>query len=322
MQHPLAADKGHAHDTTILHFQRVPQTGDDHRQRDSLEIEPLAARQDRYRHLMRFCGGKDELNVGRRFFKGFQKGIEGIGRQHVNFVDDEDLEAAPRWKVFDVVTELPDVVDAGVGSAVDLEHIDGITCSYLATGGAGITWLGGRSIIAIQGLGKNAGRTGLADATGSGEKEGMGNPAAIDGILQGLTDVFLADQVTKRLGPPFSGEYKIRHETSTSLVIRAKGQKIVTPMHRAVVPRFFARRYRSSGPRDVFICLFLISGCAGGTMGAGFKRTQLIAGHPRGTRSRLLPLLPSGPDGVHNLPLRRTQLSVVSANRDSGMGSP
>ena len=57
-------------------------------------------------------------------------------------------------------------------------------------------------------------------------------------------------------------------------------------------------------------------------MGAGFERTQLIAGHPRGTRSRLLPLLPSGPDGVHNLPLRRTQLSVVSANLDSGMGSP
>ncbi len=174
MQHPLAADKGQCLIGYYypFTFNDVPQTGDDHRQRDSLEIEPLAARQDRYRHLMRFCGGKDELNVGRRFFKGFQKGIEGIGRQHVNFVDDEDLEAAPRWKVFDVVTELPDVVDAGVGSAVDLEHIDGITCSYLATGGAGITWLGGRSIIAIQGLGKNAGRTGLADA-GSVEKEAV-----------------------------------------------------------------------------------------------------------------------------------------------------
>ena len=44
-------------------------------------------------------------------------------------------------------------------------------------------------------------------------------------------------------------------------------------------------------------------------------REQLIAGLPRGTRSRLLPLLPSGPDGVHNLPLRGTQLSVVPANR-------
>ena len=44
-------------------------------------------------------------------------------------------------------------------------------------------------------------------------------------------------------------------------------------------------------------------------------RKQLIAGLPRGTRSRLLPLLPSGPDGVHNLPLRGTQLSVVPANR-------
>ena len=45
-------------------------------------------------------------------------------------------------------------------------------------------------------------------------------------------------------------------------------------------------------------------------------RKQLIAGLPRGTRSRLLPLLPSGPDGVHNLPLRGTQLSVDSANTE------
>ena len=43
-------------------------------------------------------------------------------------------------------------------------------------------------------------------------------------------------------------------------------------------------------------------------------RAQLIAGHPRGTRRRLLPLLPSGPDGVHNLPLRGTQLSALPAN--------
>ncbi len=48
----------------------------------------------------------------------------------------------------------------------------------------------------------------------------------------------------------------------------------------------------------------------------GYKkslRIQLIAGLPRGTRGWLLPLLPSGPDGVHNLPLRGTQLSVLSA---------
>jgi hypothetical protein len=47
-------------------------------------------------------------------------------------------------------------------------------------------------------------------------------------------------------------------------------------------------------------------------------RTQLIAGLPHGTRGRLLPLLPSGPDGVHNLPLRETQLSAVSVKHETG----
>ena len=38
-----------------------------------------------------------------------------------------------------------------------------------------------------------------------------------------------------------------------------------------------------------------------------------IAGVPRGTRRLLLPLLPSGPDGVHNPPLHGTRLLNLTA---------
>ena len=39
----------------------------------------------------------------------------------------------------------------------------------------------------------------------------------------------------------------------------------------------------------------------------------MIAGLARGTRRGPLPLLPSGPGGVHSLPLRRARLSLPSA---------
>ncbi len=53
-----------------------------------------------------------------------------------------------------------------------------------------------------------------------------------------------------------------------------------------------------------------------------FLRERLIAGLPRGTRGRLLPLLPSGPDGVHNLPLRGTQLSAIPVKHEAGTPRP
>ncbi len=41
--------------------------------------------------------------------------------------------------------------------------------------------------------------------------------------------------------------------------------------------------------------------------------TQVTARHPRGTRPKPLPLLPSGPDGVRGCPLRGTRLSLLPA---------
>ena len=42
---------------------------------------------------------------------------------------------------------------------------------------------------------------------------------------------------------------------------------------------------------------------------------QVTARHPHGTRRWLLPLLPSGPDGVRNLPLRGTRLSLLAVKK-------
>jgi len=47
------------------------------------------------------------------------------------------------------------------------------------------------------------------------------------------------------------------------------------------------------------------------------KRLQahMIAGFTRGTQQKPLPLLPSGPGGVHGVPLREARLSYPPANK-------
>ena len=59
---------------------------------------------------------------------------------------------------------------------------------------------------AVERLGQDAGRTGLADAPGAGEQIGVRHPAGLDGILQGAADVFLSGQLRKGLGAVFSGQ--------------------------------------------------------------------------------------------------------------------
>jgi len=153
---------------------------------------------------MRLSGGKDEFYVGRRLFKRLEKRVEGARGKHVDFVDDEDLESAARRKILDILPEFTDILDTGIGSTIDLENVRGITRCYLKAGRAGIAWLLSRPIFTLEGLGENSGRTGLPHTSSTREKKGMGNPAGLDSILQRPADMFLTDQITECLWPPFS----------------------------------------------------------------------------------------------------------------------
>ena len=64
---------------------------------DAGEIEPLAARQDRDRNLLRLGRGEDELHMLGRLFERLQQGVERLLREHVDFVDDVDLVTARGW---------------------------------------------------------------------------------------------------------------------------------------------------------------------------------------------------------------------------------
>jgi hypothetical protein len=90
---------------------------------DPAQIEALAARQHRDRHLADFRGGEDELHMLRRLFQRLQQRIEGLLGQHVHFVDDVDLVAGVKRPVAHLLDDLAHVVDAGLGGGVHLDDV-------------------------------------------------------------------------------------------------------------------------------------------------------------------------------------------------------
>ena len=65
-------------------------------ERGALEVEALAAIDDRRHHLLRLGGGEDEDRVRRRLLERLQEGVPGLLGQHVGLVEDVDLPAPGR----------------------------------------------------------------------------------------------------------------------------------------------------------------------------------------------------------------------------------
>ena len=109
--------------STLLLARDTGEMGHQHVGIDTAQVKTLAARQHRDRHFADFGGGEDEFGVLRRLFQRLQERVEGRGRQHVDFVDDVDLVARAGRRIAHAVIDLADVVDAGMGGGVHLQHV-------------------------------------------------------------------------------------------------------------------------------------------------------------------------------------------------------
>ena len=69
----------------------------------------------------------------------------------------------------------------------------------------------GRSVHAIERLGQDARRRGLADAARSDKQVGMREPVLLDRILERARDVRLSDEIVERLRSIFAGKNLIAH---------------------------------------------------------------------------------------------------------------
>src|SRR6187551_1378673 len=97
----------------------------------------LAARQDRRGNFMDFSGGKDKHDMGRRLFQRLEQRVECRVGEHVYFIDNVHPIMSSKWSELDVLSNLSDIVHAGIRSSIDLGHIYGRSLRDLQTVGAG-----------------------------------------------------------------------------------------------------------------------------------------------------------------------------------------
>lgn len=72
---------------------KIGEMGGQFAARHPLQLVALAAGEDGHRHLVQLSGGEHEINMFRRLLQGLEQGVEGLSGQHVDFIDDNDLEA-------------------------------------------------------------------------------------------------------------------------------------------------------------------------------------------------------------------------------------
>jgi len=96
-----------------------------------------------------------------------------VGRQHVHFVDQVNLEAAPIGRVLHVFQQIAGVLDLGAGRGVYLDQIHESTGVDLSAGGALAAGCGGNSGLAIQRLGENPGDGGLAHSARASKQKSV-----------------------------------------------------------------------------------------------------------------------------------------------------
>ena len=141
-----------------------------------------------------------------RLFERLEERVERLLREHVDFVDDVNLEPHAAGPHGDVLPQLANFVDAAVAGAVDLQHVDVVAGGDAQADVALVARRGRRAVDAVERLGQDAGGRRLADAAGAGEQIGVADAVAGDGLLQRLGDVLLADQLVERLRPVAAGD--------------------------------------------------------------------------------------------------------------------
>ena len=163
----------------------------------ALEVKALHTAQDRLRDLVDFGRCKDENHVGWRFFERLEESVEGACREHVDFVDDENLVLADDGRVLHTFNHIADVIDAGVGGRIYFIDVHRISAGDILAAVALATRMQRVGTLAVECAGENAGASSLAHTTGAGKKECMMETTALNGVLKSLCDMFLTDHIAE-----------------------------------------------------------------------------------------------------------------------------
>ena len=184
-----------------------------HRHVDAAQIEALAARQHRHRHLAHFRGGEDELHVPRRLFQRLQQRVERALGEHVHLVDEVHLVAGDQRPVARALDDLADVVDAGVGGGVHLQHVGVAPLHDLDAVAAELGHVEGGLVhalaLVVEGAREDARGGGLADPAHAGQHVALSYAVGGERVLERRHHGVLADQVVEGGRPVLAGQHDV-----------------------------------------------------------------------------------------------------------------
>ncbi len=119
--------------------------------------------------------------------------------------------ARAHGRVGRLVAQVAHMVHPGVGCGVDLDQVGFGTVVSTEAALASAAGLDSRARFAVESLGENPRRGGLARAPRAAEEVGMAYAALPDGTLQGARDHGLTHDIAKETRSVFSGQDEVAH---------------------------------------------------------------------------------------------------------------
>ena len=241
-----------------------------------------------------------------RLLDHLQQRVEGVRAEHVDLVDDVDPPPQLGRRGQRPHHQLAGILDQAMAGGVDLDHVHGAPFAHGHAGRAGVARLAVLAAVgAVDGLGQDAGRGGLARAARPDEQVGVRGAVGGHGATQGGDDRILAEHLGETLRSPAA--------VQRPMLVGGGGRSwsgYRTPNRRLAAKAMAAIRGEWSRP-----CTRCRSRAP-----AHAKIVRLQPGRPTAPEGGRLPLLPSGPDGVRGPSLRGTRLST-SGDLVGGGGS-
>ena len=190
----------------------------DRRRRDALEIETLAAAEDRRRHFLHVGRGEEKFHVRRRLLERLEQRVERSRREHVDLVHEVDFVARVcRHVVHAVEDEVAHLVHLRVRCGVEFDHVQRAPLGDFAAHFLLGIEVRLRPARAVQRLCKNARRRGLPGAARPDENVRVRDAFLLDGVAQRARDVLLAEDIGKGLGAIFACENRVAAHAAKSV---------------------------------------------------------------------------------------------------------
>ena len=162
----------------------------------------VGARTDGADHLVWFGGGEDEHHMLRRLLHDFQQRVEALRRDHVGFVENENLVAVAGGGESGTFAQFAGIVHTVVRSGVDFHHVDGTgaACGEVLAAFAFAARVRGRAFRAVDATRENACGTGFAAAARTGKQVSVRKFVLIKRSHQRNRDLILPDHAVERVG--------------------------------------------------------------------------------------------------------------------------